>query len=61
MDNARAMGRRAYEQMRDLWNPGIAASRLIEVSEHLLKGERFYFDEGPLSRAEIIYEDWFDT
>lgn len=60
MGNARAMGRRAFEQMRDLWNPGIAASRLIEVSEHLLKGERFFFDEGPLSRAEIIYEDWFD-
>ena len=57
---AERMGQRAYEQMQELWNPKTAASRLITVSDRLLAGRSYFFDEGPLSRAEIIYENWYD-
>ncbi len=57
---AERMGQRAYEQMQELWNPKTAASRLITVSDRLLAGRSYFFDEGPLSRAEIVYENWYD-
>ncbi|MBQ9606663.1 MAG: glycosyltransferase [Lachnospiraceae bacterium] len=59
MDTSRKMAKRAYMQMRDIWNPDIAAERILKVSEHLLKGESFYYDEGPMSEAPVIYEDWY--
>ncbi len=60
MDRAREMGRRAHMQMQESWNPRTAAERLIMVSERLLRGRSFFFDDGPMSRAEIIYENWYD-
>ena len=59
MDSARIMAGNAYRQMHDQWNPDTAAERVLDVSGHLLKGERFFYDEGPMSEAPIIYEDWY--
>ncbi|MBQ1881624.1 MAG: glycosyltransferase family 4 protein, partial [Lachnospiraceae bacterium] len=58
-DGARGMGRRAYEQMRDSWNPAEAAARVLDVSDHLLKGEEYFYEDGPLSKAPVLYEDWY--
>ncbi|MBQ1880195.1 MAG: hypothetical protein II156_01005, partial [Lachnospiraceae bacterium] len=58
-DGSREMGRRAYEQMRDSWNPAEAAARVLEVSDHLLKGEEYFYEDGPLSKAPVLYEDWY--
>ena len=60
MEGTREMGRRAHRQMQESWNPKTAAERLIMVSERLLRGRSFFFDDGPMSRAEIIYENWYD-
>ena len=54
---ARLMGKRAYELMNTQWNPAEAAERVLTVSEHLIRGESFFFDAGPLSRAPLIYEN----
>ena len=54
---ARLMGKRAYELMNTQWNPAEAAERVLTVSEHLIQGESFFFDAGPLSRAPLIYEN----
>lgn len=59
-ETSRRIGENACTQMKMSWNPESAAGRLIEVSERLLRGEEFFYDEGPMSRAEIIYEDWYD-
>ncbi len=58
-ENMRALGWSAYSQMQSEWNPKCAAERLIAASDRLLSGERFYYDEGPMSEAELIYEDWY--
>ena len=60
MDAARETGRRAGTQMKEYWNPETAAKRLIEVSEKLLGGERFFYEEGPMSEAPVLYENWYD-
>ena len=45
--------------MRDSWNPAEAAARVLEVSDHLLKGEEYFYEDGPLSKAPVLYEDWY--
>ncbi len=50
------MGRRAYFNMKERWNPRVAAVRFIELSEALLKGEKKNFASGPLSRAPYILQ-----
>lgn len=45
----------AYCTIKTLWNPNIAATRLIRLFDHLLnKNEIFFYDDGPLSKAEVI-------
>lgn len=59
MEGSRMMGRRAYDEMHDSWNPDTAAERVLSVAGRLLKGERFFYEDGPMSEAPIIYEDWY--
>ena len=52
--------RKAYETIFNEWNANIAAKRLIELSEALLKGQPLPdYDTGPCSRAEILKNNWF--
>jgi len=44
------MGRNGYQRIRDLWNPTVAAKRLIETCDT----GKFYEDDGPLSKAPVI-------
>ena len=53
------LGRRAYEQMKDLWNPEVAAQRVIRLYESLEAGSDTPFEDGPCSRAEITRNNWF--
>lgn len=53
------LGRRAYEQMDSLWNPQVAAGRVIALYEAISKGEDTPFEEGPLSKAGIVKNNWF--
>lgn len=52
----RNLGRKAYETMTGLWNAEVAAKRLLELSEALLRGEKCpsLYQEGPCSKAEIV-------
>ena len=54
------LGTAAYETIANLWNAETAAQRLIELSEHLLEGEKYpdLYEEGPCSRAKFIRDDW---
>ncbi len=54
------LGRAAYETVHELWNPGVAAERLLTICEELKDGrvETFY-EEGPGSRAEVFSPSGF--
>ena len=56
----RDLGRNAYEQMRDLWNPEVAAKRVIGLYDALSSGNATPYEDGPCSKAPIIKNDWFD-
>ena len=45
------LGANAVKTMEELWNPKIAAKRLVEFCENLLKGKIIEFKEGPCSKA----------
>ena len=54
------LGENAYHTIASLWNADVAAQRLINLSEHLLRGEKqnSLYESGPCSRAEKIINDW---
>ncbi len=64
LDNPAAqerLGRAAYETITSLWNAEIAAARLVQLSQAILDGcpSPDLFPDGPCSRAEPIYENWY--
>ncbi len=56
---ANEIGRNAYINMEKYWNPETAAERLLKVCEKRLEGKDYFYDKGPLSRAEYIKDTWF--
>lgn len=52
------LGRKAYETITSLWNPRVAAVRLLQMCEVLTAGKEPepIWEQGPLSRAEVIKE-----
>lgn len=57
------MGKMAYETIITLWNAEVAAKRLIELSRHILAGEKHpdLFEDGPCSRARIVKDGWHSS
>ncbi len=56
---AHELGRNAYTNMAGCWNPQEAAQRLLTVCEKRLKGIDYFYDNGPLSRAKYLKENWY--
>lgn len=56
------LGKAAYETIVCEWNAEVAAERLVNLSEHLLLGEKYpdLYKTGPCSRAGILVDDWFN-
>ncbi len=48
------LGRNAIRTIETLWNPEVAAKRLVKFCEGLLNGEVIEFKDGPCSKAEIV-------
>ena len=42
----------AYHTVHDVWNASVAAHRLYDFSEAMLKDTQMRYDDGPLSKAE---------
>lgn len=54
------MSNNAYSVMKDLYNYEIAANRLVEFLDNMIKkGEMVTFKEGPLSKATVITNNWY--
>ena len=57
---SKKIGMEAYNTMINLWNPEIAAKRLINFCKDLLQYKRIKsFSEGPLSIAEKMKDTWY--
>lgn len=48
------ISRNAYKTLVEEWNPKIAAKRIVTLSERLLMGERFFYNEGICSEAKVL-------
>lgn len=56
----RRLGEAAYRTITQQWNAQNAAERLIGLAEELLqKGDCARYGEGPGSKAEMIWNNWF--
>lgn len=49
------LGRAAYQTVQRFWNPNQAAQALLDFSEGILQGELRAQEEGPLSKALVIW------
>lgn len=54
----RSLGQNAYRQMAELWNPEVAASRVVDFSQAFLEGKPIRYESGPLSEATILKNNW---
>lgn len=50
----------AYEQMHNLWNPTVAAKRTLALAEAIEEKRECPFEEGPLSKAEFLKNNWYE-
>ncbi len=53
------LGKSAYEQMHNEWNPEEAAKRVIGLYEALTSGNDTPYAEGPCSKDDVLKNDWF--
>ena len=51
-----SLGENAYETLESEWNHMVAARRLIQFSEDVLRGEIEPWTSGPLSEAKVIHQ-----
>ncbi len=58
-EEALSLGRGAYKNMKELWNPQVAAGRVLESAEGLLKGNAPRYETGPLSPCELLKNNWY--
>lgn len=58
---AERVGKNAYQTIVTEWNAEVAAERFLQLSQHILAGEKSpdLFGSGPCSKAEIIRKSWF--
>jgi len=53
------MGLNAVKTVERLWNPKVAAERLVEFCNGLLANKVTEFEDGPCSRAKVLKNNWF--
>lgn len=54
------LSKNAIDTMMKLWNPQVAADRFYKLCESILtKKVPLVYDNGPLSKAELIKNNWF--
>lgn len=52
---------KAYETVKDIWNPKIAAERFLQLVNGIMRhSNTVLYNEGPCSLAPIIKNDWFE-
>lgn len=58
-EERRSMGKKAYQFITGDYNAQTAGKRLIEFSNAFLNGKRLEFNDGPMSNADILKDNWY--
>ncbi len=60
-EEQKRLGKAAYQTIISEWNPEVAAERFINLSKHIISGEKHpdLYKSGPCSKAERIKDNWF--
>ena len=59
-EQQRQFGAEAYQTIHQMWNAKNAAKRLLALVEQIqLRGQCGLYEEGPCSRAPVIWNNWF--
>lgn len=59
-ERQRQLGAEAYETIHQMWNADHAAKRFLNLVEEIQnKGRCDLYEEGPCSRANVIWNNWF--
>lgn len=59
-EQQRQLGVNAYQTIHQMWNAKNAAQRLLALVEQIqLRGQCDLYEEGPCSRASVIWNNWF--
>ena len=53
------IGREAYQSIIQEWNATVAANRLVNIIEGLLKGDQKFYTKGVCSNATKLRENWY--
>lgn len=54
------LSKNAIDTMLNTWSPELGAERFYCLAKNILeKGEPIFFDNGPISKAEILHNNWF--
>lgn len=52
-------GLNAYENMKNLWNPFVAAYRITEFAASVLLGRMIKYEDGPLAVTPVLKNSWY--
>lgn len=59
-EQQRQLGTKAYQTIHQMWNAKNAAERFLRLVEQIqCSGRCDLYDEGPCSRAPVIWNNWF--
>lgn len=60
-ERQKILGKQAYQTIVTEWNAEVAAKRLVELSKHILLGEKHpdLFRSGPCSKAEMVRDGFW--
>lgn len=54
------LGAAAQKTMSETWNPSVGADRFHSLCKSLIeRGTPIYYEQGPISKAEILHNNWF--
>lgn len=53
------LGRNAYAQMDEQWNPEVASRRVIGLYDALKDGKDTPYEDGPCSKAYVVKNNWY--
>ena len=57
---ANKLGKEAYKTMVELWNPKIAAKRIVALSSKILNNEQYLkYESGPCSIDKALDDNWY--
>lgn len=55
-DEQKQLGINAYNTLKKTWNPEKATCNFLKICSSIMEGNDLYMDEGPMSKANVIFQ-----